>query len=311
MKRILKIIGIIFIIIIILFIILMICLSLKKSVPNEYWNKIETDSIIEKKYLKLGEYDVVSKRYDAPEAVDEPGKQKFYEVWYPKTQGKYPLVVMINGTGVPCNKYDEVFKHIASFGYVVIGNNYATNWDGKHPSETLDFALNTEEIRTMIDKEKIAIGGHSQGGMGTFNAITEYDNGSMYDVAFSISPTNKELGIALEWGFELNTENAYAYQLKKINIPMMITAGTGPFDSDTVIPLEKMKEYYNELNTEKVMFRKRNVDHGDMLYQANAYIIAWLDYYLKDIADNREVFFGDTAELNSNIYYQDFYSSKK
>ena len=79
-----------------------------------------------------------------------------------------------------CNKYEAVFEHFASWGYVVIGNNYGTNWDGKHPSESLDFALNTKEIADMIDKEKIAIGGHSQGGMGTFNAVNEYENGNMY-----------------------------------------------------------------------------------------------------------------------------------
>ena len=311
MKKVLKIMGIIIVVTILLIIILLICLSFKKSVPSKYWEKIETDGVIEEKYSKLGEYEVDSKRYDAPESTDEPGKKNFFEVWYPRDEGTYPLIVMINGTGVPCNKYDDVFKHIASFGYVVIGNNYATNWDGKHPSETLDFALNTEEIDNMIDREKIAVGGHSQGGMGTFNAITQYENGVMYDVAFSISPPNKELGIALNWGFGLNTENAYAYHLDKIKIPMMIMAGIGPFDSDTIIPFDKMQEYYSELNADKVMFRKSNVDHGDMLYQANAYVIAWLDYYLKDISENRKAFFGDSPEINTNAHYQDFYSSEE
>lgn len=311
MKKVLKIIGIIIVVPILLIIILLICLSFKKSVTSKYWEKIETDGAIEEKYSKLGEYEVDSKRYDAPEAIDEPGKKKFFEVWYPSNEGTYPLIVMINGTGVPCNKYDDVFKHIASFGYVVIGNNYATNWDGKHPSETLDFALNTEEIANMIDREKIAVGGHSQGGMGTFNAITQYENGSMYDVAFSISPTNRELGIVLNWGFELNTENTYAYHLDEIKIPMMIMSGTGPFDSDTVIPFDKMQKYYHELHTDKVMFRKSNVDHGDMLYQANAYVIAWLDYYLKDISENRDAFFGDSPEINTNSYYQDFCSNEE
>lgn len=107
------------------------------------------------------------------------------------------LVVMVNGTGVPCNKYEEVFKHFASYGYVVIGNDYGTDWDGKHPSETLDFALSTKEIADMIDKDNIAIGGHSQGGMGAFNAVNEYENGKMYKAIFSLSPTNRELGISL------------------------------------------------------------------------------------------------------------------
>ncbi|NMM63602.1 hypothetical protein HBE96_13140 [Clostridium sp. P21] len=311
MKKVLKIMGIIILVPIVLIIILLICLSFKKSVPSRYWEKVETDGAIEKKYSKLGEYKVNSKRYDAPETAEEPGKKKFFEVWYPKEKGKYPLIVMINGTGVPCDKYDDVFKHIASFGYVVIGNNYEINWNGKHPSETLDFALNTEEIANMIDRKKIAVGGHSQGGMGTFNAITQYENGAMYDVAFSISPTNKELGIALNWGFELNTKNVYAYHLDKINIPMMIMSGTGPFDSDTVIPFDKMKQYYHELHADKVMFRKSNVDHADMLYHANAYVIAWLDYYLKDISENRKAFFGDSPEIKTNLHYQDFCSDKE
>lgn len=308
MKKILKFTGIIILVMIVLIVILLIYLSFKKAVPNKYWKKLEVNSVIEKRYSKLGNYEVNSKRYNAPEAIEEQGKEKFFEVWYPKEEGKYPLVVMINGTGVPCNKYDNVFKHIASFGYVVIGNNYGTNWNGKHASETLDFALNTEEILNIIDAEKIAVGGHSQGGMGTFNAITQYENGSMYDVAFSISPTHKELGIALNWGFELDTENTYAYNLDEIKIPMMIISGTGPFDSDTVIPFDKMKEYYHELNTDKVMFRKSNVDHGDMLYQANSYIIAWLDYYLKGVSENKNAFFGDSPEIKTNSNYQDFCS---
>jgi predicted dienelactone hydrolase len=162
MKKVLKIMGIIILVPIVLIIILLICLSFKKSVPSKYWQKVETGGAIEEKYSKLGEYKVDSKRYDAPKAAEEPGKEKFFDVWYPKEKGTYPLIVMINGTGVTCDKYDDVFKHIASFGYVVIGNNYESNWNGKHPSETLDFALNTEEIANMIDREKIAVGGHSQ-----------------------------------------------------------------------------------------------------------------------------------------------------
>ena len=311
MKKVIKIICIIVLIPILLIAILLILLSFKKSVPNKYWNKIKTDEAIEKSYSKLGSYSVASKKYEAPEGSEEPGKKKFFEVWYPEEKGNYPLVVMIIGTGVTCNKYDDVFKHIASFGYVVIGNNYGTNWDGKHPSETLDFALNTREIAAMIDKEKIAVGGHSQGGMGTFNAITQYENGSLYDVAFSISPTNKELGISLKWGFNLGTDKAYAYNLDKIKIPMLITSGTGDFDSKTVIPFDKMQEYYDELHDDKIMFRKKDTDHGDMLYQSNAYIIAWLDYYLKDVSKNKEAFFGDNPEIKNNSRYQDFSSKTK
>lgn len=218
---------------------------------------------------------------------------------------------MVNGTGISCNKYEAVFEHFASWGYVVIGNDYGTNWDGKHPSETLDFALNTQEIVNMIDKNNIAIGGHSQGGMGAFNAINEYDNGKMYKAVFSLSPTNRTLGISLQWGFELNTENSYAYKLDELEIPTLIIAGTGKFDSETVSPLEEMEKIYNELNTDKVMFRRSNeIDHGNMLYESDGYVIAWLDYYLKDIEENKKAFYGDNTEIKANARYQDFKSQE-
>lgn len=309
MKKVLKIIGIFFLIIVIGIVVLFAIISNMQSAPKEYWKKINSNSDIENKYDKLGKYEVEKKEYDAPQDSRDKNDNHFV-VWSPKEKGTYPLIVMVNGTGVPCNKYEEVFKHFASWGYVVIGNDYGTNWDGKHPSETLDFALNTEEIANIIDIDKIAIGGHSQGGMGTFNAINEYENGNKYKALFSISPTSNELGIALQWGFNLDSDNAYAYKLDKIKIPTMLIAGTGKFDSETVSPLSEMEKAYNELNVDKVMFRRSdNIDHGNMLYESNGYIIAWLDYYLKDIKENEKVFYGDNAEIKNNNRYQDFKSS--
>lgn len=310
MKKMLKIVGIIFLIIIIGIIVLLAIISNMQSAPKDYWKKISSNSNIENKYNNLGKYEVEKKEYEAPKD-DRDKNDNHFVVWYPKEEGIYPLIVMVNGTGVPCNKYESVFEHFASWGYVVIGNDYGTNWDGKHPSKTLDFALNTKEIANMIDTDKIAIGGHSQGGMGTFNAINEYDNGGKYKVLFAISPTNNELGIALKWGFELDTDNAYAYKLDTIKIPTMLIAGTGKFDSETVSPLEQMELAYNELEVDKVMFRRSdNIDHGNMLYESNSYIIAWLDYYLKDIKENEKAFFGDNTEIKNNNRYQDFKSEQ-
>jgi len=273
-------------------------------VKNKYW------SCNRKKYNSLGSYEVQKKEYNAPKD-DRDKNDNHFVVWSPKEKGIYPLVIMINGTGVPCNKYESVFEHFASWGYIVIGNDYGTNWDGKHPSETLDFALNTQEIRDMIDVEKIAIGGHSQGGMGTFNAVNEYENGKYYKTLFSLSPTNRILGLSLKWGFDLDTDNQYAYKLDTITTPTILIAGTGPFDNNTVIPLSEMEKVYDELNVDKVMMRRsNNVDHGAILYEANGYVIAWLDYYLKNIKENEKAFFGEDVEIYNNDRYQDVKSLK-
>ncbi len=310
MKKVLKIFGILLLIIVVTVFILLLYISRKPAVADEYWNDINSTSEVENKYNFLGRYTVITTKYDAPQD-DSDKSDNFFQVWYPEEEGTYPLVVMVNGTGVPCSKYEAVFEHIASYGYVVIGNNYGTNWDGKHPSETLQFALDTKEISSMIDTDKIAIGGHSQGGMGTFNAITEYDNGALYKAAFSLSPTNDELAIGLNWGFNLGTDDAYAFRLTQIEIPMMIIAGTGSFDSETVSPLQKMQEEYDILTNDKVMFRRSDdVDHGAILYEANSYVIAWLDYYLKDDVENKTVFYGNEPEISTNERYQDFQSEQ-
>lgn len=310
MKKMLKVIGVIVLIIIGLIVILIVYASLKNAVPKNYWEKIESRAEIENKYNRLGNYETEKKVYDAPK--DERDKNdNHYVVWHPKEKGTYPLIVMANGTGVPYNKYEDVFKHFASWGYVVIGNDYGTNWDGLHASESLDFALNTKEIVDIIDKNKIAIGGHSQGGMGIFNAINEYDNGKYYKVLFSLSPTNRDLGIELKWGFDLDSNNAYAYKLDTIQIPTLLVAGTGPFDNDTVSPLAEMEKAYNELNVDKVMMRRSdNIDHGAILYEANGYVLAFLDYYLNGVEENEKVFFGNDAEIYNNERYQDVKSLK-
>ncbi|MFQ6792578.1 MAG: alpha/beta hydrolase family protein [Thomasclavelia sp.] len=280
----------------------------RQSAPKNYWKNIfsNSQSQIEKKYNRLGKYKVVKKKYTAIQD-NRDKKDNYYVVWYPQESGIYPLVIMVNGTGISCDKYEAVFKHFASWGYVVVGNNYGTNWDGKHAADTLDFVLNTQEIVEKVNVNKIAIGGHSQGGMGAFNAVVEYENGNKYKVLFSLSPTNRDLGISLQWGFDLDSTNGYAYKPGKIKIPTILIAGTGKFDKDIVIPLKQMKQICDELEGDKIMFRRSDgIDHGDILYEANGYIIAGLDYYLKDVQENKNIFFGKDPEIIKNSRYQDY-----
>lgn len=76
---------------------------------------------IEKAYTALGGYEVSTEEYDANNSV-----YKKHEVWYPSemknSDKKYPLVIMANGTGTKASQYKEVFKHLASWGFVVAGN---------------------------------------------------------------------------------------------------------------------------------------------------------------------------------------------
>ncbi|MGN0597364.1 MAG: hypothetical protein ACI4J1_08580 [Ruminiclostridium sp.] len=53
-------------------------------------------------------------------------------------------------------------------------------------------------------------------------------------------------------------------------------------------------------NSEKIMARRINADHGDMLAQADGYMTAWFMYWLKGDEEAGRVFFGDNAEILNN-----------
>lgn len=111
---------------------------------------------------------------------------------------------MANGTGVKASAYAEVFRHLASWGFVVAGNEDEWSWDGGSSSETLAFALRqnadaSSVLHGLIDTENIGIAGHSQGGVGAINAVTSQDNGGRYRAMWTASATHAELAEGLGW----------------------------------------------------------------------------------------------------------------
>lgn len=272
------------------------------AAPSEYWNQQITGGEIEKKYSQLGDYEVESMVYTGE---SENGKQRNQVVYYPVEDGKYPLVVLVNGTLAPFTQYEEVFYHLASWGFVVIGDDFDNTWDGLSGSLSLDFALNTSEISSMIDVNNIAIGGHSQGGQGTFNAAVEYENSNMYKTMFVLSPVSKVLAASLLWVNMKDDEEPYAYDLSKIIIPVFMAASTG--NSDALVSyIDEMNKNFDKINSTVVMARRKYIDHGEVLWQADGYVTAWLMYQLKDDQYAKKAFFGENPELEKNEYWQDY-----
>lgn len=67
---------------------------------------------------------------------------KNFYIYYPSEletkDKKYPVVVMLNGTGVLPSKYTTLFKHLASWGFVVIGNDDGSSGFAKSADETIN-----------------------------------------------------------------------------------------------------------------------------------------------------------------------------
>lgn len=270
---------------------------------------------IEKTYTPLGKYKVSTAEFNSNNAY------KKYEVWYPSemanSDAKYPLVIMANGTGTPASKYKEVFDHLASWGFIVAGNEDENSRSGASSAATLDYMLqlnkdSNSKFYQKIDTENIGIAGHSQGGVGAINAITNQSNGNLYKTVFTASMTSPFWGQANQLGLD------WSYDMTKVNIPCFMVAGTGYFDAGKtedptategqgICPLWGLEENYDAIpdNVTKIIAREKDKDHSDMLRYADGYMTAWFMYHLKGVA-TADFFSGDNAELSTNKNWQDF-----
>lgn len=282
---------------------------------ENYYKYAVTGGEIEEKYTALGPYDVSYIDFDAGNDI-----YKKYEIWYPtdmiNSDQTYPLVVMANGTGVKASQYKEVFQHLSSWGFIVIGNEDENSRTGASSAASLDFALSLNGdsnsiFYKKIDVDNIGIAGHSQGGVGAVNAVTNQENGKKYKALFTASMTSPY------WGQDDVFGKEWSYDFSKVNIPCFMVAGTGKADAGTAIditakegqgicPLWGLLDNYSSIpdSVSKIMARQVGKDHGDMLRSADGYMTAWFIWHLKDDNIAQAAFIGESAEIINNSNWQ-------
>jgi hypothetical protein len=267
------------------------------SLKKNYYKYISTDMPLEKDYQKFGSKPVKSTEF-------ESGEPKFskYKIWYPQkmlTGATYPVVIITNGSNTTFADFEAIFEHLASWGFIVAGSNDGQPVSGLSSSHLLDFviSLNSRKDNILFRKvnlEKIGIVGYSQGGIGAIHAVTDYSNGSKYSSLFTASAPS--LTVATNLG------KNWVYDLSAIKIPYLMTAATGPFDANGVIPLASLKENFNKMNQGKltVVARRKNADHTQMVDHADGYMTAWFRYTLMNDEQAKHVFVGNKPEIQQN-----------
>ena len=279
---------------------IMFILSFGQMVPYNYQSIVYTDGETEAYYLKNGQYKV--KHYE--KHINDESFNKI-AVYYPSelknSNTKYPVVFFLNGTDLPCYRYKKLFKHMASWGVIVVGNDDRNTASGKSTENSLSYLIeqNRNEnsvFYNKIDFENMGLLGYSQGGAGAINAMTVQPHGNLYKTAVLLSPINDEEAPKINMG----------YDLEKVSVPILMIAGTvGDFEVNYVLPFEIMKKMYDKLKVPKVMMRKKDVDHGFILCAADGYVTAWLMWYLKNDNFAKSAFVGNNAEIYNNDAYQD------
>lgn len=274
--------------------------SCGKAAPEEYYNKVKVEMPIEAKYTAMGSYGVQF----TEASISKPSNKIL--IWYPselvESNNTYPLVIMANGTGVKASRYTEVFRHLASWGFVVVGNEDGSSWSGQSTSDLLDYMVKQNDDANSIfykrvETQNVGVGGHSQGGVGAINAVTNYANSNRYKAIYTASATSHELANNLKWD----------YDVSKVQIPYMMVAGTEKVDAETITPLSSLQENSDLMDSTvpRLIMRLVAEDHGNMLYKADGYMTAWFCYYLQNDTEAKAAFVGNNAEVERNKRWQD------
>lgn len=291
--HVLKWIGIIFLILIVLLVLFLYWLSKRPFVPANYTGQVQTGGKLEAKYLAAGDFSVKCVKAPAPE--DWSSYITYYPTEMETTAATYPVVVMVNGTGVYASKYPALFEHLASWGFIVIGNEDPSTCSGDSADASLSYLLEQNQnpdsiFYQKIDTAHIGLSGHSQGGVAVFNAVADQPHGSLFTCAVSLSPTQMDIADAI----------GLHYEPDKMTIPVFILAA----DTNDVITPEGVKEICDIIDAPKAAALRRGMDHGKMLYSGDGYVTAWFLWLLYGDTEAGGVFTGEEAELLQNPLYE-------
>ena len=102
---------------------------------GNYYKDFKSDAELEYKYSQLGEYEV-----DNYTLEEEDPVAGAINVWYPKNTGdeKVPMILVANPTKMPASNYKPFFERLASWGFVVVGNEAPQSGTGESTSAALE-----------------------------------------------------------------------------------------------------------------------------------------------------------------------------
>ncbi len=258
--------------------------------PSVYpsYNRKQYSCPIEQKYHVSGPYAVTYHAIDGTHAFIPDVAQ----------EQAFPLVVMVNGTGLKALDYAPVFEHLASWGFILIGNDDPSAWNGRSALASLDIALQHNEDKSSplyhrIDLQRMGVAGHSQGAIGAINAASAEKR---FKVLYAASCPQAKLAKRLHW----------IYSLSDIHVPTMLSAGTWWIERQ-ISPLASLEHLARELpaSTPMLMGRINGIEHRYVLHQGDAYMTAWLRYWLANDMQAAPAFLGAAPEILNNSRWID------
>ena len=270
---------------------------------STYYKDFKTSAELEQKYSQTGEYEVKNRTVETGDEVIGD-----LLIWYPSETGEhFPVIIVGNPSQMGAGRYKGFFERLASWGFVVVGNNESQTGKGEGIDKTVDvlFGLvDTHPLREVIDYDNIGLIGYSQGGAGALAAVTEQKNGDKFKALFTGSAACHEIADGYGW----------TYDTSKVTIPYFMAAGTGDSDAgndekdvEGVATFVSLMDSYDSIDpgVPKVRARIVGAEHNEVLQRADGYMTAWMLYQLKGDQEAAKVFAGDDCEILNNDNWQD------
>lgn len=274
--------------------------------PQAYEQYYQTEGAMEDRYTRKGSYAVGSLTVPS----DHPSI-KCIRIFYPaelsENEKQYPMILVVNGSNTPAGVYLPFFERLASWGFIVVGNDDPQTGSGETASLTLDYMLNQSAIKDRIDTANLGLVGYSQGGAGALNLVTRHENGKLFKTVFTGSAAYPLLAESMGWG----------YDPENIAIPYFMTAATGESDDRNVAdinaefagvaPLQSLIDICDAMPNDVLKVRGRCVgaEHTDMILRTDGYMTAWMLYHLQGDEEAGKAFLGENAEILYNANWQD------
>lgn len=259
----------------------------------------ETGSV-EERYALPGTYEG-----DTMEIMDDHG-EKLYRIYSPQsTDVSHPLIAWGNGTGALPDNYDELLRHLASWGFIVIDTYSQTTGTGKEIMAAIEYMLSENEATVSpfyhrIQKDRVGAAGHSQGSTGVINAYTNFENGDLIRTIVSIALPDLKY-----------CDPEDVYNTSALKVPFFVMGGTRDF---IISPSDSNQLALRNANPDlpALMAMAKGAAHTAIEQdggQHRGYLTAWMRYQLMDDLEARDAFVGNNAEIETNDHWKDVTSA--
>lgn len=232
---------------------------------------------LEKVYAAAGQYAV-----SEVEVGDD-----LYKIYYPAPlPGNHPVVAWGNGTGAQPKNYDGIFRHLASWGFVVIDSYSKNTGTGSEILASAEYLVSENSnasgiFYNKIDLNQIGAVGHSQGAAGVLNAHTDYANGGIFKTVVTIALPSPNL-----------TNPEHEYNTADVSTSLFLLSGT---NDGLISPKKSNREAFENTSDAlpAAMAMAIGAGHNVILKDGGkhrGYLTAWLRYRLANDMQARQAF---------------------